>query len=472
MERPILRRGGTVRCQIPPMTLPTSLCLLLGLSLSVSARQVHVSPAGTSAGAGTSASPLDVRTALTNAKAGDTIQMAGGKYAISYKTATANTILCATKATQASPIVVQAPMGQTATLDFQFAKDDWVQDGFGLSLTGNWWTFRRIAITRAGYQGVYVTGSNNTFEHCAFYENRNSGIEINKGGSYTTLRYCDAYRNYDPKKLGTMADGFAPKQTQGPGNRLIGCRAWENSDDGYDAFDSPEVVTFDSCWAFRNGIDVMGWGAVGNGNGFKVGGNGAVAPNILRHCVAFGNPKKGFDQNNNLGAITLLNCTGYLNGTYDFAFGTAPTSGKHVVRNCVSYKSQTSFASGTTQEKNSWNLGLSLANSDFESLDTSLARVARNPDGTLPVTKLLFPSAGSKLLDKGAALAWSYVGSAPDLGAFERGAATGVEVRAAAARTAASSRPTVRVRNGWTDLPGGHDLLGRHGPVAPGWTVP
>ena len=106
----------------------------------------------------------------------DMVMMAGGKYLISYKTATVNTIVCATKATESSPIVVQAPLGQTATLDFQFAKDDWVQDGFGLSLTGNWWTFRRIAITRAGYQGVYVTGSNNTFEHCAFYENRNSGI--------------------------------------------------------------------------------------------------------------------------------------------------------------------------------------------------------------------------------------------------------------------------------------------------------
>lgn len=453
------------------MTPPTSLSLLLGLALSLGARQVHVAPSGTSGGTGTLASPLDVKTAFTTAKAGDTIQMAGGDYAIPYRTATANTILCATKATQTSPILVQAPMGQTATLDFQFAKTDWAQDSYGLSLTGSWWTFRRVGVTRAGYQGVYVTGANNTFDHCAFYENRNSGIEINKGGSYTTLRNCDAYRNYDPKKLGTMADGFAPKQTQGPGNRLIGCRAWENSDDGYDAFDSPEIVTFDSCWAFRNGIDVLGWGAVGNGNGFKVGGNGAIAPDTLRHCVAFGNPLKGFDQNHNLGALTLIHCTGYLNGTYDFAFGEAPASGKHGVRNCVSYKGQTSFASGTTQERNSWNLGLALTNSDFESLDTSLARVARNPDGTLPATKLLRPAAGSKLLDKGAVLAWAYLGSAPDLGAFERGAATSLEARSTAARTPAT-RPTVRVRNGWTDVPGSHDPLGRRDPAAPGWRSP
>lgn len=451
------------------MTNTLTLRLLLGLALSLSARQIHVSPTGTSGGAGSAQSPLDVKTALTGAKAGDTIQMAGGTYLIPYKTATANTIVCATKATENSPIVVQAPLGQTATLDFQFAKNDWVQDGFGLSLTGNWWTFRRIAITRAGYQGVYVTGSNNTFEHCAFYENRNSGIEINKGGQYTTLRNCDAYRNYDPKKSGTMADGFAPKQTQGPGNRLIGCRAWENSDDGYDAFDSPQVVTFDSCWAFRNGLDVLGYGAVGNGNGFKVGGNGAVAPNVLNHCVAFGNPLKGFDQNHNLGAITLVHCTAYANGTYNFAFGEAPTSGKHVLRNCVSYKGSNSLAS-TTEEKNSWNLSLSVAGSDFESLDTSLARAPRNADGSLPKNGLFRPSAASKLLDQGAKLVWTYAGAAPDLGAFERPSATTLGPRLPSSAPS-SHRGQINLTTGQSGS-AGLDPLGRRGVTGPGVRLP
>lgn len=432
----------------------------------IAARTVQVTSKGTSGGAGTVASPLDVRTAFTGAKAGDTILLAGGTYAIPYTTATANTIVCATKATKVSPILVLAPSGQRAVLDFQFAKDDWVQDSYGISLTGSYWTFQRLDITRAGYQGVYVTGSNNTFENCAFHANRNSGIEINKGGSYTTLRNCDSYHNYDPKKLGTMADGFAPKQTQGPGNRLIGCRAWENGDDGYDAFDSPEIVTFDSCWAFRNGVDALGWGAVGNGNGFKVGGNGAIAPDTLRHCVSFGNPSKGFDQNHNLGAITLIHCTAYQNGVYDFSFGEAPTSGKHVLRNCVSYKGQTSFASGTTQDKNSWTLGLSLANADFESLDTSLAHAARSADGSLKTGSLLRPSATSKLLDKGSVLQWAFIGSAPDLGAFERSVSTEIALRA--------PRPPGERTNGLvsihafqTDL-ARRDLLGRTAPIAAG----
>ena len=101
-------------------------------------------------------------------------------------------------------------------------------------------------------------GSHNTFNNCAFYDNRNTGLEINKGGSYTTIINCDSYYNYDPKKFGGMADGFAPKQTQGPGNVFLGCRAWENSDDGFGACDSPEVVVIEESWAFRNGVDVWG----------------------------------------------------------------------------------------------------------------------------------------------------------------------------------------------------------------------
>jgi len=439
------------------------------LATCLHARTVNVSPSGSASGTGTASSPLAVGTAFANAKAGDTILLAAGTYAIPYTTGSANTILCATKATKEAPIVVQAPAGQRATLDFQFPKDAWVQDSYGLSLTGNWWQFQRIAITRAGYQGVYVTGSYNSFENCAFYENRNSGIEINKGGSYTTLRNCDAYRNYDPKKLGTMADGFAPKQTQGPGNRLIGCRAWENSDDGYDAYDSPEIVVFDSCLAFRNGLDVLGYGAVGNGNGFKIGGLQQPAPDTLRHCVSFGNPLKGFDQNNNTAGLTLVHCTGYLNGT-NFGLGGALTTGKHVLRNCVSYKGTNADAFGSaTQEKNSWNLSLSLGSSDFESLDTSLARAPRTSDGSIPRNALFRPSASSKLLDRGAVLLWSYAGSAPDLGAFERPSATSV---------APSSRFTARSTLGRIELTSGGmasrdlDLLGRRGNAGSGIHLP
>jgi hypothetical protein len=256
---------------------------------------------------------------------------------------------------------------------------------------------------------------------CRFYNNRNTGIEINKGGSYTTLLNCDAFRNYDPKKFGGMADGFGPKQTMGPGNVLINCRAWENSDDGFDFFDSPEKVIVQNCWAFRNGVDVWNYGGFdGNGNGFKIGGNYKQANHVLTNCIAFGNVVKGFDQNNNTGGITLYNCTSYQNGI-NYGMGGSLNSGqKHVIKNCISLASRSSDSiANATQSNNSWSSGYSVSTADFQSLDLSLATIARNSSGLIPETALFRLASGSSLVNRGTPVGLPYLGSAPDLGAFE-----------------------------------------------------
>lgn len=102
------------------------------------------------------------------------------------------------------------------------------------------------------------------------------------------------------------------KTKQGPGNRFVGCRAWENSDDGFDLFDSPQKVVIEDSWAFRNGINYWNDSSfAGNGNGFKLGGNQAVGNHRITRSVAFGNVSKGFDQNNNAGGVTVINNTSY-----------------------------------------------------------------------------------------------------------------------------------------------------------------
>jgi hypothetical protein len=216
-----------------------------------------------------------------------------------------------------------------------------------------------------------------------------------------------------------MADGFGPKQTQGPGNKFIGCRSWENSDDGYDAFDSTEIVTFDGCWAFRNGVDVWNYGGfAGNGNGFKAGGNSAQANHKLTNCVAFGNPSKGFDQNNNTGGITIYNCTSYNNGI-NFGLGGALNAGQmHVLKNNISLGAAADI-SNATQSNNSWLSGFSVSAADFVSLDLTPATSARVADGTLPRLDLFRLKPGSALINAGVNVGLPYLGSAPDLGAFE-----------------------------------------------------
>lgn len=379
----------------------------------------HVAPNGLPTNSGESFdSPLDFATALARVMAGQAILMQGGSYPIAYTEGAKNTIVLSKSGTEAQPIGLFAADGARAVIDFSFPPQAWVQDSYGFELTGSHWYVYGIDVTRAGYQGVYVKGAHNTFRNVRFYDNRNTGLEINKGGSYTTVVDCDSYRNYDPKKLGSMADGFGPKETQGPGNRFIGCRAWENSDDGYDTFESPEVVTFERCWAFRNGVDVWNYGDFsGNGNGFKVGGNAVVARNVVTHSIAFDNPGKGFDQNNNAGGVTLFNNTGYSNGT-NFGFGNPVSSGEtHVLRNNISLDGAVSV-SNATQSHNSWSSGFSVSANDFVSLEVSTATAPRNPDGSLPASTLFRLEPESALNHAGVDVGLPFEGNAPNLGAF------------------------------------------------------
>jgi len=381
----------------------------------------YVTPTGSSTGAGTSFSaPMSFSAALSKVTAGQMVLLQPGTYKVAYTAGAKNTITLSKSGTSSAKIYMVAANCGKAVIDFSFPTNTWVQDSYGFSLTGSYWYFKGIAVTRAGYQGTYVAGAHNTFENCAFYDNRNSGLEINKGGSYTIVINTDSYRNYDPKKNGSMADGFASKQTQGAGNAFYGCRAWENSDDGFDTFDSPEKVIIERSWAFRNGINLFGDSAfAGNGNGFKLGGNSVVQNNRIVQSVAWGNPKKGFDQNNNTGGVTLYNNTSYKNGI-NYGFGGAVASGqKHVFRNNISLSGTSADSiANATSTNNTWN-SLAASSSDFASLDTSLATAARNADGNLPSTNLFRLSSASKMIDKGINVGLAYKGAAPDLGAFE-----------------------------------------------------
>jgi len=386
------------------------------------AAHYHAAPEGNAANSGLiPEAPWDGVTALLRLRAGDTLSLASGLYTIPRNDAAANTLELKEKGTAAHPITVLAKGPGRAVFDFSYPALEWTQDGYGIHLTGDYWYFRGLDVTRAGYQGVYVTGSHNTFVNCSFYENRNTGFEINEGGAYTVVVGCDAYRNYDPKKSGSMADGFAPKQTQGPGNSFYDCRAWENSDDGYDTYDSPEKVVFEDCWAFRNGVDVWNQGGFsGNGNGFKLGGNHKQANHRAVRCVAFGNPGKGFDQNNNTGGLSIFNGIGYRNGR-NFGLGNPLNPGQeHMLANNVSLDGPVE-AGGASGSHNSWNAGFAPAASDFASLDTALARIPRDEYGAVPATSLFRLRDGSPLIDAGVEVGLGYRGDAPDLGAFEYG---------------------------------------------------
>jgi hypothetical protein len=73
------------------------------------------------------------------------------------------------------------------------------------------------------------------------------------------------------------------------------------------------------------------------------------------------------------------------------------------------------------QESNSWQ-GFTISETDFVSLDTALAKTPRNADSSLPFIDFLRLKTGSSLVDAGVDVGLPFLGSAPDLGAFEYGA--------------------------------------------------
>lgn len=385
-------------------------------------RIYYVSPTGVASNSGDSASQaMDFQTALSTVQAGEMILLQAGTYAIEYQQDQKNTLRFGQSGTSTAPIYVVTENCGRAVFDFQFPEGEWVQNGFGFYVTGSYWYFRGIDITHAGYQGAYVTGNHNTFENMAFYDNRNTGLEINKGGAYNLVLNSDSYLNYDPKKHGSMADGFGAKQKQGAGNEFIGCRAWKNSDDAFDLFDTDQKVVIKESWASLSGIDYWGDSAfAGNGNGFKLGGNRAVGNHEISRSIAFGNVNKGFDQNNNAGGVRVINNTAYDNGI-NFGFGNSLSSGeKHYFRNNLSLDGSVTVKNANTSN-NSWDSGITMTRKLFENLNTSLATAERSSNGALPHNALFHIKANTVLIDAGAVVnGIDYLGAAPDLGAIEK----------------------------------------------------
>ena len=113
----------------------------------------------------------------------------------------------------------------------------------GFAMPNSYWHVKGLVIHSAGDNGIYVTGSNNTVEDCVLFDNEDTGLQISGGGSYNLVLNCDSYANYDSATHGENADGFAPKLNIGPGNVFRGCRAWWNSDDGWDLWMGTSPVT-------------------------------------------------------------------------------------------------------------------------------------------------------------------------------------------------------------------------------------
>jgi pectate lyase len=290
-------------------------------SPSVVTDVIYCSPDGTGDGA-TKDNPTDVLSAIANVPAGGVIYLLDGTYNFS------ETIVIEddNNGTADAYKTIMAYPDATVVWDFSAMAVD--NANRGVVLDGDYWHFYGFEITKAGDNGMLLSGNNNIIEMMVFNNNQDTGLQISryKGTnetidtwpSYNTIKNCTSKNNCDDATM-ENADGFAAKLTCGEGNVFDGCMSYNNSDDGWDLYAKSEtgpigVVTIKNCVAFRNGYteDGRGYGEC-DGNGFKLGGGGVGTAHVVENCLAFENLHCGFTDNNNPKLESLTNCTAFNN---------------------------------------------------------------------------------------------------------------------------------------------------------------
>jgi Pel9A-like, right handed beta helix region len=427
--------------------------------LRVDAATFYVAPTGRDTDAGTMALPFaTMGQGQAAAAAGDTIYFRAGTYAYTAataacgsSTATINGVLLDKSGTPGNRINYWAYPGETPIFDFSGIKDGCRITG--IRTTGSWIHLKGLEVrgvpqnvdTNHESWGIWNSGSNNIFELINTHHNMGPGLFIQGGGNNLVLD-CDSHENYDPLSssgAGGNADGFGCHVGVGAtGNVFRGCRAWWNSDDGWDLIESDEAVTIENSWSWYNGYLPGTMTASGNGNGFKAGGYGLIAANVppnppvhvVQKCLAFLNRAAGFYVNHHPVADHFYSNTSYGNHPDFNLLGVAADGVSNLnialLRNNLALGG-TLLANETGPSVddafNSWdmNLGVTVTAADFQSVSVTGMDGPRQADGSLPVVTNFHLAAGSDLIDKGTNVGLPYVGMAPDLGAFEYGAADG-----------------------------------------------
>jgi hypothetical protein len=293
-------------------------------------------------------------------------------------------------------------------------------EGSAIRMEGaQYMTLRGFELKNAGSDGIQVPGAANGSQQaigCVFEDllvhhyGQGDSTEGNGIGFYRDS-YDHVVRDVvcHHGAVDDNSDGFyigGQNRRFSGGHRFERCVAYRNADDGFDFFrcDPERPSTLVDCVAFGNGRD--GEGATGDGNGFKMGGGWRTGGNHVVRARSYGNDAIGFDCNGASAANTFDNCTAYDNGTYGFEF-TGDTDPDHVVRNCIAFENSEGPANllyNARSAANTWDLDID---------DPAFASVTAAADAFLHLT------ADSPCVDAGIDIGVSYVGSAPDLGAFE-----------------------------------------------------
>jgi hypothetical protein len=384
----------------------TAPCSLLAADGAV----YYVATDGNDLGPGTMERPFaTLEKAIATVKPGETIYVRGGTYSCE------QTVSFLTSGEQGKPLRVWAYGNEEPVFT--------VKQGRGFSVGGAYWHLRGLTISRGQTTGVQLQGAgchHNILDHLQTHSNGNTGINLTNGAACNLILNCDSYRNFDAPTHGEDADGFGAKHDIGQGNVFIGCRAWNNADDGYDCWYAGNAVRIETCCACRNGQNLWDCqGFTGNANGFKLGQ--MEGAHLVIRCLAWDQPMRGFDLNGNSTGVILYNCTA-LRNKIDYAFTfTKGNIDKNVLRNNLSLGGEIKIDPAVDENHDSWSLGsrVQITEQDFLSLDDAVIAGPRNADGSIPDSNFLRLAPDSDAIDAGTNVGLPFVGRAPELGAFE-----------------------------------------------------
>ena len=333
-----------------------------------------------------------------------------------------------------------------------------------------WQNFKQNAEVEDQWINIlgFTHGGNIWVENCII---RHTGGAAFRFYGYDTVhvKNCDAYDNIDDKTLAPRtaghADGFiiSSKGTAADSFKVAyveGCRAWYNSDDGFDVGASKQVY-ISNCWSFNNGR-----GMKGDGNGFKFSlSTVPLSQRIIRNCITAYSVKDPENNDPTCGGLTTVNL-------YDTVYGPQmtylnismyrdymgyrssdsyhdctkhPDAAKEYFANCIIYDQKDKYPAGfnacdysqgdpsyVTIDSSSFQLvgiyghtgpnpSYTVTDDDFVSLDTAELSRPRKADGSLPDINFMKLAPGSDLIDRGIDVGLPYNGAAPDLGWCEYG---------------------------------------------------
>lgn len=412
-------------------------------AMSLQARNYYISPSGDNGAEGSKAHPWKTLSrAQAAVEAGDTVTICSGTYRL-----TNEDIMTERGAYAVIFDLSKSGQGPKRRISY-FAEDPKNRPVFDCSdvkpegkrvsafwVTGDWLWLRGfdivgVQVVVKGHtqsECISMKGSHNVVDNLSMHDGMAIGYYQTKGSDDIVVN-CDAYSNYDPYsegEYGGNVDGFGSHNSDdnATGNMFIGCRAWWNSDDGFDLINNKTEVTIVGCWAFYNGYQPGGLKPAGDGTGIKAGGYGMgnvrvrpkVMPrNTVKNCIAFCNKHRGFYSNHHLGGINWYHNTAYKN---HINFEMVNRQSREVARDTLGYDHVLSYNLSfgarrkSSGELNNLDLEKSVADQNsfgeltdttvFLSLDPEELMKPRHPHGWLPEINFLKLKEGTDLYNRG-----------------------------------------------------------------------